>query len=88
MATTIRQYRLVVGMHRWEAVLECARIWSAWEGDPSLRPRSLVVYVQVDGDSAYQTYSYECPSFATALAIVEGVYDAKDSSTLVRVEWL
>ena len=88
MPTTIREYRIVTGMRRWEAVLEISKIWLEWSAREIARPASLVVNVQVDGDPVMQTYSYECPAFQTALAITESVYDAADPSTMIRVAWM
>lgn len=83
-----REYRLVTGMRRHEAILEIAKVWLEWNARVIDRPGSLIVKVQIDGEPVMQTYSYECPTFATALAITESVFDAKAESTDVRIEWL
>lgn len=86
MPTTIRDYRLVIGMDRYEAILELARTWLPWDGDTP-RPSSLIVRVQHPDAPAYTQYAYECHSFERALSIVDDTYAEVRPGTLVRVEW-
>ena len=85
MATTIRDYRIVKGMTREEAILNVAALWT---GDPRTSPQSLVVRVQVPGEPSYQTYSYECRVFTAALDIIVNTYALAGPDALIRVEWL
>jgi hypothetical protein len=87
MPITIRDYRLVIGMDRYEAILELARAWLLWDGDTP-RPSSLVVRVQLPNEVPYQQYSYECHSFERALSIVDDTYAQVPAGTLIRVEWM
>jgi hypothetical protein len=85
MPTTTRDYRLVPGQTREDAILTTAQMWT---GSPE-RHSSMIVRVQMPDAIKYDEYVYECHTFRSALSIIDATYALlkPDPGALVRFDW-
>jgi hypothetical protein len=87
MPTTIREYRLVKGMTRIDAL---TAVGEAYRNAPKGALTGLLFLVQDTRhmDRAFDTYSYEVHNLRTAIACIMDTPAFDDSRYLVRVEWV